>query len=170
MVGGGQVALRRARTLLAAGLRVTVVAPEVLPELHRLNLSVQQRPFQKDDLRGVRLVVAATDNPTLNDEIAQLAKAAGLLVNHAGDAGRGNLRFPALAERDGVQVAVSSGRELPMLARALADRFGALLPSREQVSAWQEQRAAALALVGSERKLALTALRNDIHTKLGGTA
>lgn len=165
-MGGGPVALRRTRTLLDAGLQVTVIAPDLLPEFAELPVTSERRRFQDSDLQGVRLVVAATNQPEVNDGVAQAALQAGLLVNHAGAAERGNLRFPARAERAGVQVAVSTGQELPMLAKALAARIAPLLPSAEQVSAWQQQRAKALTLPNQERELALLALKNDIQSSL----
>lgn len=170
LVGGGKVALRRAQTLLEAGLQVTVVAPKVLPELEKLEATLIRRPYQAGDLAGKRLVVVATDNAELNDQICAEAKAAGLLVNHAGAAQQGNLRFAATTEKNGVQVAVSTGQSLPMLAQALAKQIEALLPNATQLQGWQTARAEALAQQGQARENALHALRQDIQRSLGGAA
>ncbi|GAA5502638.1 siroheme synthase [Deinococcus xinjiangensis] len=170
IVGGGKVALRRAQTLLEAGLEVTVVAPEVQPALEKLKVTICQRPYQSGDLAGKRLVVLATNHAELNDQICAEAKAAGLLVNHAGAAQQGNLRFAAVTERAGVQVAVSTGQSLPMLAQALAQRIEELLPSAAQLQGWQTARAEALAQTGQERETALHALRQDIQRSLWGAA
>lgn len=170
IVGGGAVALRRAKTLLDAGLRVRVVAPEIVAELLALPVQAEARGYQPGDLRGVRLVVAATSDAALNDRICAQARAAGLLVNHAGDAGRGTLRFPAVAARGGVQVAVASGGELPLLARALTRQFAAQLPPEPQVAAWHSAREQALALPAEQRAAALGALGQDIRRHVGGAA
>lgn len=167
VVGGGPVALRRARTLLGAGLRVRVVAPELHPDLAALPVGHHPRPYRPGDVAGARVVVAATDSAEVNGAVTAEAHAAGLLVNHAGDAARGNLRFPAVTRRGGVEVAFTTGRELPLLAQALAERIAGLLPAPEQVDAWAERREAALALAGAEREAALAALRADIRAAVG---
>ncbi|WP_235514180.1 bifunctional precorrin-2 dehydrogenase/sirohydrochlorin ferrochelatase [Deinococcus sp. Leaf326] len=170
IVGGGAVALRRAATLLASGLDVRVVAPAILPDLAALPVRAERRPYAPADLTGVRLVVAATDDAALNDAVAEQARAAGVLVNHAGEARRGTLRFPAVAERAGVQVAVSTGRELPMLARALRESVQARLPDTAELNAWTTRREDALTLAGPERAAALGRLDADICRAVGGAA
>ncbi|WP_345465868.1 bifunctional precorrin-2 dehydrogenase/sirohydrochlorin ferrochelatase [Deinococcus carri] len=167
VVGGGPVALRRTRTLLEGGLRVTVVAPELHPDFAALPVQTECRPYQPADLRGVRVVVAATDSPAVNDAVCDAARVDGILVNHAGEAARGTLRFPALTRRGPVQVAVGTGRELPLLAQALAERFAALLPGEEAVERWAARREQALALAPAERTRALADLRADIRAALG---
>ena len=167
IVGGGEVALRRARTLSAAGLRLRVVAPEVNAELAGLADEVARRPFGTADLDGARLVVACTSSAAVNDEVTRLARLLGTLVNHAGQAEAGSLRFPALLERGGVRVAISTGTELPMLAQALREKLGAALPDSLPVSDWSARRDAALHLVGAERDAALDHLRSDIRAGVG---
>ncbi|MBB5234574.1 precorrin-2 dehydrogenase/sirohydrochlorin ferrochelatase family protein [Deinococcus budaensis] len=167
VVGGGRVALRRTRTLLEAGLHVTVVAPDLHPELAALPVEVLRRPYGPDDLRGKRVVVCATDRSDVNDAVAAGARAAGALVSHAGDAAKGNLRFPAVTRRGAVQVAVSSGRELPLLAQALGERVAGLLPAEATLDAWAARREQALTLPAAEREQGLAGLRADIRAALG---
>ncbi|WP_231557319.1 bifunctional precorrin-2 dehydrogenase/sirohydrochlorin ferrochelatase [Deinococcus sp. YIM 77859] len=174
VVGGGRTALRRTRLLLEAGLHVTVVAPTLHPDFAGLPVQVECRPYAPSDVQGRRVVVAATDNPAVNDAVATDARALGALVNHAGDAGRGNLRFPAVSRRGSVQVAVSTGRELPLLAQALSERVSALLPDEAAVEAWAARREHALTLAPAEREHELAALRREIRAALalplGGAA
>lgn len=170
VVGGGPVALRRARTLLDAGLRVTVVAPDLHPEFAALPVRAERRPYRPADLEGARVVVAATGSGDVNDAVTEGARAAGALVNHAGDSTRGTLRFPAVTGRGGVQVAVGTGRELPMLAQALRERVGALLPDPEAVDAWATRREEAVRLPADARERALGALRADIRAACGLSA
>ncbi|MBB5361895.1 bifunctional precorrin-2 dehydrogenase/sirohydrochlorin ferrochelatase [Deinococcus humi] len=170
VVGGGTVALRRTRTLLEAGLAVTVIAPEVCEELLTLPLNIERRGYRDGDLVGARVVVAATDQPEINDAVVAAARQGGALVNHAGEAGQGNLRFAATAQRAGVQVAVNTGRELPMLAQALTRRVAALLPAEAQIDGWIAAREHALTLDGAGRATALQGLKTDIWAALGGQA
>ena len=80
VVGGGRVALRRTRTLLEAGLKVTVVAPELHPELAALPVETLRRAYQPLDLHDRRVVVCATDRAEVNDAVAAGARAAGVLA------------------------------------------------------------------------------------------
>ncbi|THF84034.1 bifunctional precorrin-2 dehydrogenase/sirohydrochlorin ferrochelatase [Deinococcus sp. KSM4-11] len=167
IVGGGSVALRRARTLLEAGLRVHIIAPTLTEELTGLPLSHEARAYQPGDVGGAALVVAATDSDVVNDAVTAEARAAGIPVNHAGQAERGTLRFPAVTERAGVRVAVTTGRELPMLAQALAEAIGHLLPDETHIQAWTQRRERALGEPGDLRTTALAGLRDDIRAHLG---
>jgi len=167
VVGGGPVALRRTRTLLDAGLDVRVVAPALHPDFGALPVRSEQRVYQTGDTRGMRIVVAATDQADVNDRVSAEAREEGALVNHVGDAARGTLRFPAIARRGGVQVAVNTGGELPLLAQALRERMAALLPAPEMVGIWAARREQALTLAPSEREEHLARLRDDLRTSLG---
>lgn len=169
VIGGGAVALRRTRVLLDAGMAVTVVAPEVCAGLRALPIGLERRSYQEGDLADARLVVAATDSPEVNAAVTAEAHSRGVLVNHAGEAGQGNLRFAATAQRAGVQVAVSSGRELPMLAQALTRRIAELLPSEAQIDGWTLVREDALTLTGPAREAAMQSLKAEIHAALSGT-
>ena len=60
VVGAGRVALEKIEGLLAAGAEITVVAPQVLPEVAGLDVTVIRRGYRTDDLDGKFLVVAAT--------------------------------------------------------------------------------------------------------------
>lgn len=170
VVGGGMVAERRVRTLLAAGLRVSVIAPTISPQVREQDVTCMQRPYQSGDLAGAHLVLACTDHPAVNDRVTADALALGLLVAHAGDAGQGTLRFPATVERGGVQLALSTGRELPMLAQALKERLAAVLPEELPIDGWTERRERAVALSGPEREAALSSLRHDIRLAVGLSA
>lgn len=167
IVGGGPVALRRARTLLEAGLRVHIIAPTLTEELTGFPFTHEPRAYQPGDVGGAALVVAATDSDVVNDAVTAEARAAGIPVNHAGQAERGTLRFPAVTERAGVRVAVTTGRELPMLAQALAEAIGHLLPDETHIQAWTQRRERALGESGDLRTTALAGLRDDIRTHLG---
>lgn len=119
LVGGGQIASRKAAGLLAAGARVTVVAPMVLPELAQAVAHVEQRPFADDDCTGFRLVLTATDDPAVNAAVAVAATARGVWVNSADDPANCTFILPAVARRGLVTVAVSTGGASPALASHL---------------------------------------------------
>ena len=131
VVGGGEVGARRAAALQTAGARTTVVAPIITPALTTLAedgaLRVQLREFLVTDLDPegvdrVLLVVTATDDAAVNEEVARIAGAHGVLVNRADDATQGDLTFPPNVQRGSVTIAVSSG--VPTASRWIVERLG----------------------------------------------
>jgi precorrin-2 dehydrogenase / sirohydrochlorin ferrochelatase len=167
VVGGGTVAARRVATLLAAGLKVSVIAPTIASEVRAQDVACMERIYQHGDLVGATLVLACTDNPEVNDLVTADALHLGLLVGHAGDASKGNLRFPATLERGGVQLALTTGRELPMLAQALRERLTQVLPETLPLEGWLTRREQAVELNGAEREAALGTLRREIRQAVG---
>lgn len=121
IIGGGAVALRKARGLIAAGADVTVVAPECLPMPD--GVTVALRPFVDADLDGVALAMAATDDRELNARVARLAREHGVWVNVADDPEAGDAILPAVARRGDLQIAVSTGGASPALAQRLRARL-----------------------------------------------
>lgn len=134
VVGAGRVAARKAAALLQAGTRLTVVAPQCGPEMRALMAAhvvvYQERRYAADDLREQRLVVAATDDATLNMEIAAAAKRAGMLVNVAVPGHAGNAVIPAAIHRAPLQIALFSGGATPALVRQLQRQLEAFIPRR----------------------------------------
>lgn len=170
VVGGGSVALRRVPVLLNAGMKVNIVAPRIAPGLWVLGVTCLEREYSADDLSTAALVLACTDNGGVNDRVTADALGLGLLVSHAGSAERGNLRFPATLERGGVQLALTTGRELPMLAQALRERLVQALPEHLPLDGWVQRREQAVTLSGIEREAALAGLRRDIRLAVGLSA
>src|SRR5437879_5564298 len=84
VVGGGPVALRRARMLVEGGFALTVVAPDLLPEFAELTgAALLRRSWAEADLDGVALVFACTDDREVNHAVGAAARAAGVLVGVA---------------------------------------------------------------------------------------
>jgi uroporphyrin-III C-methyltransferase/precorrin-2 dehydrogenase/sirohydrochlorin ferrochelatase len=134
LVGGGEVAARKLAQLLRSGAKVTLVAPEVLPELSRQaaagTINVAVREFIPDDLDGARLVIVATSRRAVNRWIAALSEARGIPVNVVDDRAASRFIVPAIIDRDPVLVAISTGGASPVLARRLRERLEALIPKR----------------------------------------
>jgi len=132
VVGGGPVALRKARGLRRAGARVTVVAPTLVPGFRRLKgVAVRRRPFQLADVGKNALVFAATDRPAVNRRVAALGRRRRVWVNVADASAPGDFHVPAVARRGAIALALSTGGASPALAKSLAKRLkGALTPAR----------------------------------------
>ena len=132
LVGGGEVAERKARLLLDAGAQLTVVAPELDPELAELaaNGSIEwlAGEFAPQQLAGKWLVVAATDRREVNALVYQSANQARIFANVVDDPKRSSFIMPSIIDRSPLMVAISSGGKAPVLARLLREKLEALLP------------------------------------------
>ncbi len=134
IVGGGEVALRKISLLERTGASITVVAPQMAPELlercaaGKLDLAI--REFDPADLDGARLVIVATSRRAVNRWIAKLSDSRGIPVNVVDDAHASRFIVPAIIDRDPVLVAVSTGGTSPVLARRLRERLEAMIPKR----------------------------------------
>jgi siroheme synthase-like protein len=125
VVGGGRIALEKVSGLLECRADVTVVAPEVRPELQELPVLRLERAYEPEDLDGRYLVVAATQLEELNAEVARDAAARSLFCNVVDDPEKCSVILPAV-HRDGpIAIAVSTGGASPALAKRLRDRFAA---------------------------------------------
>ncbi|MCG8291871.1 siroheme synthase CysG [Pseudomonas entomophila] len=133
VVGGGEIALRKARLLADAGAALRVVAPEVDGQLAALAREgggeVLVRGYQSSDLEGCRLVIAATDDPGLNAQVSADAQARSLPVNVVDAPALCTVIFPAIVDRSPLVVAVSSGGDAPVLARLIRAKLEAWIPS-----------------------------------------
>ena len=130
LVGGGTVALRKAEKLLPYGPRITVVAPDIIPELAALpGLALCRRPFEESDLQGhLALVIAATDDTALNRKIAALCREKRIPVNVVDDPEACGFLFPALVRRGRLSVGISTGGASPTAAVWLKERIESILP------------------------------------------
>ncbi|MGI8807614.1 MAG: precorrin-2 dehydrogenase/sirohydrochlorin ferrochelatase family protein [Acidimicrobiales bacterium] len=124
VVGGGHIALRKVEGLLACGAQVRVVAPRVTAELRSLAQVVfDERPWQPDDIDGVWLVIAATDDPAVNRAVYDAGQRAGIWVNGADDPANCSFTLPSVVRRGDLQIAISTGGRSPALASWLRRRF-----------------------------------------------
>lgn len=135
IVGAGKIAARRATVLVEFGALVTVVAPEIdneekiernrsgNPELTCKTVSVtkleesdrliwKRHPFGAQDIKDLEesfLVIAATDDPVVNDDVVRLCRERGILVNHAGDQSQCDFQFPAIVRKNPIVIGVNAG-------------------------------------------------------------
>ena len=133
VIGGGEVALRKARLLADAGAVTRVVTREALDEVSALVArqggELHLRDYREEDLEGVRLVVAATDDEPLNAMVSRQAKARGIPVNVVDAPELCSVIFPAIVDRSPLMVAVSSGGDAPVLARLIRARIETWIPA-----------------------------------------
>ncbi|MGB5325915.1 MAG: siroheme synthase CysG [Pseudomonadales bacterium] len=133
VVGGGVVALRKARLLAKAGARLVVVAPEIVAELVELlrqsGGTAEYVQFDESFLEAQFFVVAATDNDALNRHVAAACRARNVLVNTVDTPACCDVIFPAIVDRDPVLIAISSSAAAPVLARKLRSNIESSTPA-----------------------------------------
>jgi siroheme synthase-like protein len=138
VVGGGPVAASKLDALVRAGAIVTVVAPEVVPEIERSGVAVVKRAFQPSDLDGAWFVVAAAP-PEVNRAVEAAARERRVFVNAVDDKASATAYLGAVLERDGfVTIAVSTGGLAPAFAAVMRDAIDRLLPPNATILAWLE--------------------------------
>lgn len=133
VVGGGEVALRKARLLADAGARLRVVAPEIDAQLLEMtrqsNGESHLRGYREPDLDGCVLVIAACDDKEVNAEVSVQAQARGVPVNVVDAPKLCSVIFPAIVDRSPLIVAVSSAGDAPVLARLIRAKIETWIPA-----------------------------------------
>src|SRR5690606_32748519 len=133
VVGGGEVALRKARLLAEAGACLRVVTPVILDELRDLvsqgEGELRLRGYASEDLQQTVLVIAATDDQSLNAQISAEAQVLGIPVNVVDAPALCSVIFPAIVDRSPLIVAVSSGGDAPVLARLMRAKIETWIPA-----------------------------------------
>jgi uroporphyrin-III C-methyltransferase/precorrin-2 dehydrogenase/sirohydrochlorin ferrochelatase len=135
LVGGGRVAASKLASLLAAGARVKVVAPEIREEIAQRPVWLVRRRFEPRDLDGAWFVVSAA-SAEANREVAEAARERRLFLNAADDPSNATAYLGGVVRKGGVTLAISTGGGAPALAGLLREAFEALLP--DQISDWLE--------------------------------
>ena len=148
LVGAGPVGASKLQGLLDAGALVTVVAPEIVPDIEQAALNhaggagaaapitLIKRPFEVGDLDGVWYVVAAA-TPVVNRAVAVAAEARQLFVNAVDDPPNATAYLGGVLRRGGVTVAISTDGHAPALAGLLREGLDALLP--QELSEWLDE-------------------------------
>ncbi|KFC04975.1 siroheme synthase [Trabulsiella guamensis ATCC 49490] len=132
LVGGGDVAERKARLLLDAGARLTVNARDVVPQFavwaETGRVTLVKGDFNESLLDSCWLVIAATDDEQVNERVSQAAEARRIFCNVVDAPKQASFIMPSIIDRSPLMVAVSSGGTSPVLARLLREKLEAILP------------------------------------------
>ncbi|MBA4382266.1 MAG: siroheme synthase, partial [Sideroxydans sp.] len=129
VVGAGEVAFRKATMLAKAGAKLTVVAPERCASFDALT-EIQFIPehFQVQQLEGVALVIAATNDKSVNHLVSAAAKFRNIPVNVVDDPAACSFIMPSILDRSPLMVAFSTGGTSPVLARTLRAKLESVIP------------------------------------------
>ncbi len=133
IVGGGRIAYRKALLLQKAGAIISVISPEIEPEL--LNIVDQtQGQYLKISfdttlqLRAYRLVIAATDDAKTNQQVFEACEAENVLVNSVDDPPHCRFMVPAIVDRSPLVVSIATNGASPVLARQIRTQLEAAVP------------------------------------------
>jgi siroheme synthase-like protein len=152
VVGAGNIALDKIRSLLQAEASVLVIAPEAHPAVEQLanegRIEWQRRVFEAADIDGAFLVIAATSTPSVNHHVYQTSVERGILCNAVDDPPNCDFYFGSVVRRGDLQVAISTAGESPALAQRLRREIDEQLP--DDLGPW-------LAELGSLRREVLVA-------------
>ena len=131
IVGAGTIAKRRIRAMLEFTEYLTVIAPEVNPELRTLEeqgkLTVLRRAYEREDLYDAALVIAATNDKKMNEDIYAACKCLGIPVNVCNDRDKCDFYFPGIATCGNTVIGVSTNGREKRRQQALAEQIEQML-------------------------------------------
>jgi siroheme synthase-like protein len=132
LVGAGEVALQKIPSLLAAEARLRVIAPRIRPGIVALanegRIKVIEREFTDSDLNETFLVIAATDDFSVNSAVYRGAVERNMLCNSVDDPPHCDFYFGSIVSRGDLQIAISTAGESPALAQRLRREIDEQLP------------------------------------------
>jgi len=127
IVGGGEVALRKAERLLDCGAKVSIISPKLTPELATLkdkNLIAHiAAEYSGDLIDEAALIIGATDNEKINARISKDARAKGIPVNIVDDPQKCDFILPSIVQRGDLEIAIGTGGKSPALASYLREEL-----------------------------------------------
>lgn len=132
VVGGGVVAERKVLGLLTAGAKVKVISPELTEKLKNLNdegkITWISREYQRGDLQGAFLVISATNNPKVQEEVYQEAGERGIPCNVVDNPKLCSFIVPSVIRRGDLTIAISTSGISPAVARRLREQLELIFP------------------------------------------
>ena len=160
IIGGGNVCARKAETMMNYGARVTVISPEFTGEIETWGregcLQLRKKTYDESDLDDANIVIASTDNESVNTQIAEDCRRRRIPVNVVDVTHLCEFIVPAIIEKGSIQIAVSTGGKSPVIARTLKEDLNRLIgPEYDEINQ----------VLGSLRDGAKKVLPTDVDRK-----
>lgn len=131
VVGAGTIAKRRIRTLSQFTDCLTVIAPEVNPELNQMEkngqIKILRKKYESSDISDAYMVIAAANDHGINEDIYRVCREQGILVNVCSDKTKCDFYFPGLASKDDVVVGVSANGSNHKKVKRIVEKIGEML-------------------------------------------
>lgn len=154
VIGAGTIALRRVKTLMDFSDHITVIAPDMHPEFKNLekckNIQLLHKEYQREMILDADMVLAATDNAELNQEIYGVCKCLGILVNVCSDKTKCDFYFPGIVKQDSVVVGITASGKNHGLAKEVRNKIETCLRGEEKMKICVGSRESKLAVIQSE--------------------
>ncbi|MBB1643396.1 MULTISPECIES: bifunctional precorrin-2 dehydrogenase/sirohydrochlorin ferrochelatase [Sphingobacterium] len=135
LVGGGKVALEKFQALISndESLKLTIVTREIIPEFEELlqnyaQIQLNIRPFAPDDLTDKQLVIAATNNIELNEQLRNLTRQNNILFNAADKPELCDFYLGSIVKKGNLKIAISTNGKSPTIAKRVKELLNDLLP------------------------------------------
>lgn len=136
VVGGGRIAYRKIKTLVDYTLNIEIISPTINQKLQQLvktsHIIWRTKHFEPQDISDAYLVIAATDDATVNDLVKQ-SLPANVLFNHTGQADAGNVMFPNTIRRDKLTISVATEGASPKLNQQIVKELEAMYPENYEL-------------------------------------
>jgi precorrin-2 dehydrogenase/sirohydrochlorin ferrochelatase len=128
VVGGGVVAGRKIESLAEAGARVKVIAPEIIRDIEEMtDIEIAKKDYEKGDLNGAFLVIAATDDMSTNIAVSEDALTMRIFCNVVDKPEMCSFIVPSVVEKGPIKIAISTGGVSPALSRKMRREIGGFL-------------------------------------------
>jgi len=131
IIGGGNVCARKAETMMNYGARVTIVSPAFTDEIEQWArdgvLQIQRKKYEENDLDGANIVIASTDDQSVNEQIAADCRRRRIPVNVVDVTPLCEFIVPAIVDKGSVHIAISTEGKSPALARTLKEELQRLV-------------------------------------------
>jgi len=135
LVGAGNVGLEKLHSLLAnsPGAKISVIAPHIKEDIRKLvfkhpSCKIFQREFQPGDLDNKDLVILATDNKALHEQIKTQATEKGILVNVADTPELCDFYLSSIVQKGNLKIAISTNGKSPTAAKRIKEVLHDALP------------------------------------------
>ena len=133
VIGGGDIALRKINLLIKAQAKIDCLSPLFCEGIINLskngNVNLIDKIFEPDDVKDYAIIIASTDDSSVNSLISQLAKQAKIPVNVVDSPELSSFIMPSIVDRSPVIIAVSSAGKAPVLARLIRAKLETVIPS-----------------------------------------
>lgn len=131
VIGAGNIAARRIDVLTSFASEIVVVADRVSEQVRRMAdenvIELYERKYDRDDLYGADIVIAATDDHKLNDEIYSVCKCLGIMVNVCTDQNKCDFHFPGIVKKDPLVIGINAGGTDHGLVKETREKIEAML-------------------------------------------
>jgi len=129
LIGGGKVALHKAKILIKNGINFTIIATQFSPDFEHIAVSKRRKSLEKSDLDKWHIIIDATGNPSVTELVLQQKKHHNILFNCVDQPELCDFYFCSLLNYGSLKIAVSTGGDSPTIGQVVRDEIAEIIPS-----------------------------------------